>query len=151
MSWAVGFDDHWQRDIGYGVPAICDYPSCNEKIDRGFSYVCCGEEPYGGDEGCGLYFCTKHHNGIGGKCIRCEWHQNPFKSKPDIKEGMDWKLADDSWREWRKSLTTAEIRHFLWLYQDGYCRDCHKFVTEKQAHLHEVVPRGKGGKISLEN
>jgi hypothetical protein len=55
MSWALGFDGNWNRDIGYGVPSYCDHPKCSAKIDRGLAYVCCGQEPYGGD-GCGLYF-----------------------------------------------------------------------------------------------
>lgn len=59
MGWACGFDPTWQRDIGYGVPATCDQPGCGAPIDRGLSYVC-GGQPYGGDEGCGLYFCTAH-------------------------------------------------------------------------------------------
>src|SRR5690606_23075125 len=53
MGWAVGYDSNWNRDIGYGVPTTCDHPGCNEKIDRGLSYVC-GDEPYGGEHGCGL-------------------------------------------------------------------------------------------------
>ena len=36
MSWSIGYDDNWDRDIGYGVPAYCDHPGCNEEIDRGF-------------------------------------------------------------------------------------------------------------------
>jgi hypothetical protein len=56
MSWAVGFDSNWKRDIGYGVPATCDRPGCGTGIDRGLAYVC-GGQPYGGEEGCGLYFC----------------------------------------------------------------------------------------------
>ncbi|HEV7521417.1 MAG TPA: hypothetical protein VGP89_09990, partial [Candidatus Angelobacter sp.] len=59
MGWSLGFDSNWQRDIGYGVPAYCDHPKCNKKIDRGLSYVC-GGEPYGGELGCGLYFCSEH-------------------------------------------------------------------------------------------
>ena len=42
MGWAVGFDNNWNRDIGYGVPAICDFPGCGEEIDRGLGYVCGG-------------------------------------------------------------------------------------------------------------
>ena len=38
MSWAVGYDSKWQRDIGYGVPSICDHPKCNKEIHRGLSY-----------------------------------------------------------------------------------------------------------------
>lgn len=53
MSWAIGYDENWKRDVGYGVPAICDHPGCNEKIDRGLAFVC-GGEPMGGEKGCGL-------------------------------------------------------------------------------------------------
>ena len=45
MGWEIGYDDNWERDIGYGVPAECDHPDC-QVIDRGLSYVC-GGEPYG--------------------------------------------------------------------------------------------------------
>jgi len=41
---------------GYGVPALCDLPGCDEKIDRGLSYSC-GNGP---DNTCGKYFCSKH-------------------------------------------------------------------------------------------
>ena len=37
MSWAVGFDSQWDRDIGYGVPAYCDHPGCGKEIDRGLA------------------------------------------------------------------------------------------------------------------
>ena len=59
MGWSVGYDSKWERDIGYGVPAICDHPGCNKEIDRGLGYVC-GGEPYGGEHGCGLFFCGEH-------------------------------------------------------------------------------------------
>lgn len=55
MGWSIGFDSNWGQDIGYGVPSTCDHPDCDAEINRGLSYVC-GGEPYGGDEGCGLYF-----------------------------------------------------------------------------------------------
>ena len=99
MGWAVGYDEHWKRDIGYGVPSICDYPNCNEEIDRGLGYVC-GGDPYGGDDGCGLFFCDKH----GGMrlCERCQNGQEPFTPKPDTKEWIHHKLTDPSWEQWRK-------------------------------------------------
>jgi len=102
MGWSLGFDDNWQRDIGYGVPAICDHPDCNEKIDRGLSYVCCNSEPYGGD-GCGLYFCDKHLSGEEGRCERCDdvTFPEPFSPKPDVAEWIMWKLEDESWAVWR--------------------------------------------------
>src|SRR5688572_18744194 len=83
MSWAIGFDSHWQRDIGYGVPAFCDHPKCDKEIDRGLSYVC-GGEPYGGERGCGLYFCGEHLWNPGQLCNRC-WRRTrkPYTPKPE--------------------------------------------------------------------
>lgn len=104
MGWSLGYDSHWERDIGYGVPAICDFPGCNEKIDRGLAYVC-GSEPYGGDRGCGLYFCSKHreshHRLKADLCPRCERLRPPYKPKPEIKEWIIFKLTDVSWGAWR--------------------------------------------------
>jgi len=97
MNWSVGYDSDWQRDIGYGVPSICDHPDCDERIDRGLSYVC-GGEPYGG-EGCGLFFCQKHLSGI--FCERCLRTLEPFNAKPDVLEWIQHKLTDESWAHWR--------------------------------------------------
>lgn len=113
MGWAIGWDGDWQRDIGYGVPAWCDDPSCNEEIDRGLSYVC-GNEPYGGDRGCGLYMCGHHLYMVPvdpddtegdwiGLCARCHKGEAPFEPKPDHPEWLLHKLKDESWEEWRKN------------------------------------------------
>ena len=100
MGWAVGFDSRWKRDIGYGVPAYCDHPKCNKEIDRGLAYVC-GGEPYGGDLGCGLYFCDEHR--ISGKlCSRCAAKRAPFHPKPDRPDWIHHKETDPSWEEWRE-------------------------------------------------
>lgn len=118
MGWAVGFDTKWNRDIGYGIPALCDHPGCNEKIDRGLSYVC-GSEPYGGEHGCGLYFCSKHlwyreprsADCVVQNCKRCMTYKPPYKPKPDIQEWIDFKMTDPSWQDWRdeqKSLTAPK-------------------------------------------
>ena len=32
------------RDQGYGVPAKCDHPGCDEDIDRGIAFAC-GDDP----------------------------------------------------------------------------------------------------------
>src|SRR5262245_54256410 len=100
MSWAVGYDSNWKRDVGYGVPAICDQPGCDEPINRGLSFVCCGDEPYGGENGCGLYFC-EHHDTGDGQCERCRDGKAPFEPKPDTREWIEWKLTDESWAPWR--------------------------------------------------
>lgn len=100
MSWALGFDSQWNRDIGYGVPAFCDHPGCNAEIDRGLAHVC-GAEPYGGEEGCGLYFCSKHQSAGKQLCERCAEKQEPFFPKPDHPKWIAHKLNDPSWEKWR--------------------------------------------------
>jgi hypothetical protein len=103
MSWAIGYDPAWKRDIGYGVPAWCDHPKCREKINRGLACVC-GGEPYGGERGCGLYFCEVHifyHTRLPQLCERCEKRRKPYPPKPDHPEWVHHKLADESWQKWR--------------------------------------------------
>lgn len=108
MSWAIGFDSRWGRDIGYGVPAICDFPGCDQAIDRGLAFVC-GGVPYGGEYGCGLFFCDGHMFVVFDaeidlayqQCERCEQEQPPFEAKPDTREWIEWKLTDESWAQWR--------------------------------------------------
>ena len=113
MGWQVGFDSTWNRDIGYGVPATCDRPDCGEAIDRGLGYVC-GSEPYGGEHGCGLYFCGAHlvsgrtasasslHADDRWLCERCLVGKASFDPTPDTAEWAHWKLTDESWAEWRR-------------------------------------------------
>ncbi len=126
MGWAVGYDSTWKRDIGYGVPSRCDHPDCGKFIDRGLAYVC-GGEAYGGDEGCGLFFCYKHlyyHDDAKHQlCARCVANRvdppAPFDPKPDLRKWLRWKLTHSSWKKWREEnpdevaqmkarLTTAE-------------------------------------------
>ncbi len=103
MGWAVGYDGDRNRDIGYGVPSICDHPDCNEEIDRGLSYTC-GGVPFGGEDGCGLYFCSEHLSFSENKqqrCERCTNNKEEFTPKPDTKEWIQHKLTDESWQQWR--------------------------------------------------
>ncbi len=100
MGWSIGFDTNWNRDIGYGVPSICDHPNCDKEINRGLGYVC-GSEPYGGDMGCGLFFCGKHQGDIYQNCERCCNGEDPFSPTPDTTEWNNWKKTDDSWGQWR--------------------------------------------------
>lgn len=107
MGWSIGFDANWQRDVGYGVPAICDHPDCSEAIDRGLAHVCSGQEPYGG-AGCGLYFCGNHlshyredEGWSSAQCERCASGGDPFDPKPDVKEWISHKLTCPTWQQWR--------------------------------------------------
>jgi hypothetical protein len=108
MGYAV-YEDHAARDYGvqrwagYGVPAICDFATCEAKIDRGMGYRC--EEVYSYVEdpeteeerevitgGCNLHFCGEHES------------HNKHKGstpKPDTAEWVDWLLTDESWQQWR--------------------------------------------------
>jgi len=104
MGWSVG-EGKDGRDIGYGVPALCDHPDCNEQIDRGLSYVCGMINTDGEDRGCGLHFC-KDHLGYSPKfgqlCGRCYPRlKAPFTRKPDLPERNEHKLTDESWAQWR--------------------------------------------------
>lgn len=99
MSWAVGFDTRWNRDIGYGVPAWCDHPDCWKEIDRGLSFACSNSQPYGG-EGCGLYFCEEH---LSGECERCRSCLHAFDAKPDHPDWIAHKANDPSWQKWREA------------------------------------------------
>jgi hypothetical protein len=129
MSWAVGFDYRWKRDIGYGVPAKCDHPDCNEDIDRGLSYVC-GGEPYGGDKGCGLFFCAAHKHykkfedgDEAPVCQRCGRGMLPFIPKDDMKQWKMWKLTDKSWAQWRTDNNIKGIEDFKRLYLGEFKTD----------------------------
>jgi hypothetical protein len=102
MGWAIGYDSNWKRDIGYGVPALCDHPRCDRRIDRGLAYVC-GSEAFGGEKGCGLFFCDKHRYGLFQRCKRCSTYKPPYKNiKPDVQEWINHKMTDPSWEGWRK-------------------------------------------------
>ncbi len=111
MGWSIGYDSNWQRDIGYGVPAQCDHPGCEKQIDRGLARVC-GGKPYGGDDGCGLYFCGNHLFSWGQLCERCTEARDPFEKKPDVREWIEHKLNDPSWAEWRAD-NAAEVERMV--------------------------------------
>lgn len=111
MGWSIGYDQNWNRDIGYGVPAQCDHPDCTAGIDRGLSYVC-GGAPYGGEHGCGLHFCWAHLRYADDKdqrCERCIAGADAFSPSQDVPEWLRWKLTDESWGTWR-SENPDEVR-----------------------------------------
>lgn len=108
MYWAIGFDEHWNRDIGFDVPAVCDHPGCNTAINRGIDYVC-GGEPYGGDSNCGLYFCKNHlqmkllqsGESLVQVCTQCSAGKKPFQPSTDTEEWINYKQTSNYWAGWR--------------------------------------------------
>ncbi len=92
MGWSIGYDEQWKRDIGYGVPAYCDHPGCNEEIDRGLGYKC--ESPRCG---CEKFYCEKHRYG-----------KHSHKAPPSREHPLWMKhvLTDKSWKTWRDSHPT---------------------------------------------
>lgn len=111
MGWAVGYDDDRNRDVGYGVPAVCDHPGCAAEIDRGLGYRCGGTHNLTHDDiGCGLFFCYDHlwwksyddRETSASVCARCVQGEDPFEEwSPDTPEWVTWKLTDESWMDWR--------------------------------------------------
>lgn len=109
-----------ERWGGYGVPALCEHPNCNEEIDRGVSYAC-GGEPFS-EHGCDRYFCGKHLFYVAFKddgkrcrhqrdcdckhfelCKRCKDNKKPFNYKPETEEWITHLLKHKSWKEWRQN------------------------------------------------
>lgn len=106
---------------GYGVPAYCNHPDCNEEIDRGMPYAC-GGEPFS-ELGCDKYFCTKHLHYTGFKrdgtdercdheedcecefvevCERCaDVSELEFDRKPEHPTWVKHVLTHGSWQKWR--------------------------------------------------
>lgn len=113
MGWSIGFDDSWNRDIGYGVPCLCDHPKCRREIDRGLAFVC-GGDVRGGEYGCGLFFCSSHlylpGGGRGQLCKKCvDYRSSRYKPKRDIRVWLRHKLRHHSWKQWRKENPTQVL------------------------------------------
>lgn len=102
MGWSIGYDHIWCRDIGYGVPAYCDFPGCNEEIDRGLSYKCGNDQC---DFECNLFLCSNHQY-VSYCCDDCT-------VSAKTKEHPDWirhKLNDPSWKQWRDENPDEVVR-----------------------------------------
>ena len=99
---------------GYGVPCICEYPTCKKRIDRGISYAC-GGEPFS-EYGCDRYFCSKHLIYTGfkqdGSDERCAKNKSPFPYKPEVKSWVRHLLKHKSWEEWRNK-NPEEVKRLM--------------------------------------
>ena len=93
MGWADCGDDSKGRPIGYGFTATCDYPGCDNEIDRGLSYAC------GGMHGDGNY--SGGDESVEWQDISCEYLCPPQlcvscneQLEKDYREDPDWR---DQW------------------------------------------------------
>lgn len=125
MGYSVYFSAKNNRWQGYGVPAYCDHPNCQNVIDRGVGYICCDNPNH--TASCGGFFCELHRyqlvyedqlhemseeeiNRLGidsreeqateGDGIICCTHA-PIETK-EHHEWLNHVLTDESWAEWRK-------------------------------------------------
>lgn len=96
-----------QRWAGYGVPGICDLPTCTNELPlgRGLANKC--EERYEYDEetdvevvsdGCGMFFCGLH---LTMSCAHEHDSGDGIIPKPDTSEWIHHILTDESWERWR--------------------------------------------------
>lgn len=72
--------------------------------------------------------------------------------------GEDWNraMAAGTLETCPKRDAVYAIRSQIWKRCGGHCEDCEKPVTESgslynRMHQHEVVPKGNGGQVSLDN
>lgn len=87
MGWMYCGEDSKGRKIGYGIVATCDFPGCNEQIDRGLAYACGGmhgDEGQNGEPCCDGYFCGEHLYNHG--CI-ADWPQCDEEDKYMMDDG----------------------------------------------------------------
>ena len=66
------------------------------------------------------------------------------KSWLEIRADIPVRLMD-------RSDAVGAIRKKIWERCKGYCEKCGDLITNEQMHMHEQVPRGECGEISLDN
>ncbi len=86
MGWALYGTP--MGDAGYAVEDVCHADGCDERIDRGLSYLCGDTPGRDSESGCGRWFCAEHLFGLpdavseegilgGGMCRPCQdaWYE----------------------------------------------------------------------------
>lgn len=121
MGWSFAIDDsraEGDQGIGYSVPAKCDLDGCEVDIDRGLAYVC-GSDPYGGEHGCGKFFCADH----------LAWYSYWTQ---DGQEHLSPQMCDACGAEWEKRGLTEdeyyELQNTLYAQCRQFREACIKFV-----------------------
>jgi len=93
MGWGDCGTDSNGRPIGYVFEAICDFPGCDNRIDRGLSYAC-GAMHGQNEFDCEGYFCGEHLHFPNDPENILEWRQPMCKKCnekfEEYKEGEKW-------------------------------------------------------------
>jgi 5-methylcytosine-specific restriction endonuclease McrA len=80
---------------------------------------------------------------IDGKIVKLFRNQGAAAISKAADEG---RVAETSRKD-----AVGEIRKQVFERSGGECEYCGKIVTYQTGHMHEVVPKGKGGDVSLYN
>lgn len=113
MGWNYAIDSsrsEGDQEIGYSILAKCDLDGCEIPIDRGLAYVC-GGDPYGGEYGCGKFFCLPH---LG-------WYSY---WEEDAEEHLSPQMCPACGAAWEKNGLTEEQYYDL---QDTLLSQCRQF------------------------
>ena len=62
-----------------------------------------------------------------------------------------WNLPEETIQQWPRSEAVKTIRDQVFARSGGECEDCGARVTKVTGEMHERLPRGKGGEISMTN
>ena len=62
-----------------------------------------------------------------------------------------WRLPAERVQQLAKSEAVKAIREQVVARSNGECEDCGRRITPVTGEMHERVPRGKGGEVSLAN
>lgn len=62
-----------------------------------------------------------------------------------------WRLPAERVQQWPRSEAVKAIREQVFDRSKGECEDCGRRVTKMTGEMHERIPKGKGGEVSLAN
>ena len=76
-------------------------------------------------------------------------HGDPIRIFRTVKAAC--KLPVEHVAEFPKALAVSVIRRKVFERAAGSCEYCGNPITPKTGHMHEELPKGKGGEVSVEN
>ena len=69
-----------------------------------------------------------------------------------FRNDLEWVRCPDSRLKYMtKAEAVGSIRGQIWRRTGGECEFCGAWITENTMHLHEQLPKGRGGEVSLAN